>query len=170
MVVRTNRGREGTSRRRLHLINCRPGPCEHPPGLSPSVASCMPAVSGTLNLVRGKISRRTGRASRARPGTHTSPTTPELSRPVLRPDPRPSPRHGQRFERCSAGGQGVNLQTASRVVLYDVNWNPALELQAQDRAYRIGQEKKVPGARGRVGSRGGGRFEAGGRGAGRRWG
>ncbi|CAM9574492.1 unnamed protein product [Scytosiphon promiscuus] len=42
-----------------------------------------------------------------------------------------------------AGGQGLNLHTASRVVLYDVNWNPALELQAQDRAYRIGQKNKV---------------------------
>lgn len=47
-----------------------------------------------------------------------------------------------RFERA-AGGQGLNLYTASRVVLYDVNWNPALELQAQDRAYRIGQKNKV---------------------------
>ncbi|CAN0317407.1 unnamed protein product, partial [Hapterophycus canaliculatus] len=43
----------------------------------------------------------------------------------------------------AAGGQGLNLHTASRVVLYDVNWNPALELQAQDRAYRIGQKNKV---------------------------
>ncbi|CAN0074008.1 unnamed protein product [Ectocarpus fasciculatus] len=42
-----------------------------------------------------------------------------------------------------AGGQGLNLHTASRVVLYDVNWNPALGLQAQDRAYRIGQKRKV---------------------------
>eukprot|EP00903_Cladosiphon_okamuranus_P010410 g9847.t1 len=42
-----------------------------------------------------------------------------------------------------AGGQGLNLHTASRVILYDVNWNPALELQAQDRAYRIGQKNKV---------------------------
>lgn len=43
----------------------------------------------------------------------------------------------------AAGGQGLNLYTASRVVLYDANWNPALELQAQDRAYRIGQTNKV---------------------------
>lgn len=43
----------------------------------------------------------------------------------------------------AAGGQGLNLYTASRVILYDVNWNPALELQAQDRAYRIGQKNKV---------------------------
>lgn len=37
----------------------------------------------------------------------------------------------------------MNLVSASRVVLYDVNWNPATELQAQDRAYRIGQTNKV---------------------------
>ncbi|CAM9121876.1 unnamed protein product, partial [Ectocarpus sp. 13 AM-2016] len=43
----------------------------------------------------------------------------------------------------TAGGQGLNLHSASRVVLYDVNWNPALGLQAQDRAYRIGQKRKV---------------------------
>lgn len=43
----------------------------------------------------------------------------------------------------AAGGQGLNLVSASRVVLYDVNWNPATELQAQDRAYRIGQRNKV---------------------------
>ncbi|CAM9904415.1 unnamed protein product, partial [Choristocarpus tenellus] len=42
-----------------------------------------------------------------------------------------------------AGGQGLNLYTASKVIIYDVNWNPALELQAQDRAYRIGQKNKV---------------------------
>lgn len=43
----------------------------------------------------------------------------------------------------AAGGQGLNLYTASRVILYDVNWNPTQELQAQDRAYRIGQKNKV---------------------------
>jgi superfamily II DNA/RNA helicase len=46
---------------------------------------------------------------------------------------------------CStrAAGVGLNLQSASRVVVFDCNWNPAYDLQAQDRAYRIGQKKNV---------------------------
>jgi SWI/SNF-related matrix-associated actin-dependent regulator of chromatin subfamily A member 5 len=42
-----------------------------------------------------------------------------------------------------AGGLGINLQTADTVVLYDSDWNPQSDLQAQDRAHRIGQKKIV---------------------------
>ncbi|KAK3274685.1 hypothetical protein CYMTET_17141 [Cymbomonas tetramitiformis] len=42
-----------------------------------------------------------------------------------------------------AGGQGINLATADTVVLYDSCWNPQVDLQAQDRAHRIGQQKQV---------------------------
>uniref|UniRef100_A0A7S4ACA6 Chromatin-remodeling complex ATPase chain n=1 Tax=Pseudo-nitzschia australis TaxID=44445 RepID=A0A7S4ACA6_9STRA len=42
-----------------------------------------------------------------------------------------------------AGGLGINLQTADVVILYDSDWNPQADLQAQDRAHRIGQKKKV---------------------------
>jgi len=42
-----------------------------------------------------------------------------------------------------AGGQGINLATADTVVLYDTCWNPQVDLQAQDRAHRIGQKKQV---------------------------
>ena len=42
-----------------------------------------------------------------------------------------------------AGGQGINLATADVVVLYDTCWNPQVDLQAQDRAHRIGQKKQV---------------------------
>lgn len=41
------------------------------------------------------------------------------------------------------GGQGINLATADTVVLYDTCWNPQVDLQAQDRAHRIGQKKQV---------------------------
>ena len=42
-----------------------------------------------------------------------------------------------------AGGTGLNLTSASHVVLYDRWWNPAVEDQARDRAWRIGQTKMV---------------------------
>ena len=37
-----------------------------------------------------------------------------------------------------AGGLGINLATADIVVLYDSDWNPQMDLQAMDRAHRIG--------------------------------
>lgn len=42
-----------------------------------------------------------------------------------------------------AGGTGLNLTSASHVIHYDLWWNPAVEQQATDRAYRIGQRKNV---------------------------
>ncbi|KAJ3111427.1 hypothetical protein HDU96_005706 [Phlyctochytrium bullatum] len=42
-----------------------------------------------------------------------------------------------------AGGLGLNLQTADTVVIFDSDWNPHQDLQAQDRAHRIGQTKEV---------------------------
>lgn len=42
-----------------------------------------------------------------------------------------------------AGGSGLNLTAASHVIHYDLWWNPAVERQASDRAYRIGQHKNV---------------------------
>jgi SNF2 family DNA or RNA helicase len=38
-----------------------------------------------------------------------------------------------------AGGQGLNLQSANTVILYDSDWNPQGDLQAQDRVHRLGQ-------------------------------
>ena len=42
-----------------------------------------------------------------------------------------------------AGGVGLNLTAADTVIHYDPWWNPAVERQATDRAYRIGQDKPV---------------------------
>ena len=42
-----------------------------------------------------------------------------------------------------AAGTGLNLTAANNVIHYDLWWNPAVEAQATDRAYRIGQSKKV---------------------------
>ena len=55
---------------------------------------------------------------------------------------------GERVERVfllslKAGGTGLNLTAASHVVHFDLWWNPAVEAQATDRAYRIGQHRNV---------------------------
>lgn len=42
-----------------------------------------------------------------------------------------------------AGGLGINLASADTVVLYDSDWNPQMDLQAIDRAHRIGQQNPV---------------------------
>ncbi|KAI9449289.1 SNF2-family ATP dependent chromatin remodeling factor snf21 [Lactarius psammicola] len=42
-----------------------------------------------------------------------------------------------------AGGLGINLTAADTVVFYDQDWNPQMDLQAQDRAHRIGQTRPV---------------------------
>ncbi|EFX01297.1 DNA excision repair protein [Grosmannia clavigera kw1407] len=42
-----------------------------------------------------------------------------------------------------AGGVGLNITSANKVVIVDPHWNPAYDLQAQDRAYRIGQVRDV---------------------------
>ncbi|GKT70210.1 lymphoid-specific helicase [Colletotrichum tofieldiae] len=42
-----------------------------------------------------------------------------------------------------AGGQGINLASADTVILFDSDWNPQQDLQAQDRCHRIGQNRPV---------------------------
>ena len=42
-----------------------------------------------------------------------------------------------------AGGLGINLTGADTVIFYESDWNPTMDLQAMDRAHRIGQTSKV---------------------------
>ena len=42
-----------------------------------------------------------------------------------------------------AGGQGINLTAADTVIIYDSDWNPQMDIQAQDRCHRIGQTRNV---------------------------
>jgi len=42
-----------------------------------------------------------------------------------------------------AGGLGINLTAADTVILYDIDWNPQNDKQAEDRAHRIGQTRQV---------------------------
>ena len=42
-----------------------------------------------------------------------------------------------------AGGLGINLTAADTVIIYDSDWNPQNDLQAQARCHRIGQNKAV---------------------------
>lgn len=41
------------------------------------------------------------------------------------------------------GGIGVNLTGADRVIIYDPDWNPSTDIQARERAWRLGQEREV---------------------------
>ncbi len=52
---------------------------------------------------------------------------------------------GRRFFVLSlkAGGTGLNLTAASHIIHFDRWWNPAVENQATDRAFRIGQKRNV---------------------------
>lgn len=43
----------------------------------------------------------------------------------------------------TAGGVGLNLIGGNHLFLVDLHWNPQLEMQAQDRIYRVGQSKDV---------------------------
>ena len=53
------------------------------------------------------------------------------------------PAHRVLVSSLRAGGAGLNLTTASAVFHFDRWWNPAVEAQAEDRVYRIGQTRPV---------------------------
>ncbi|KAK9152799.1 hypothetical protein Sjap_000279 [Stephania japonica] len=70
-------------------------------------------------------------------------STPTNSRQPLVDDFNSSPSKQVFLISTRAGGLGLNLISANRVVIFDPNWNPAQDLQAQDRSFRYGQKRHV---------------------------
>ena len=72
---------------------------------------------------------------------HGSLTVPQ--REALIEDFQNNPERKVMILSLKAGGTGLNLTSATNVIHYDLWWNPAVEEQATDRTYRIGQDKNV---------------------------
>ena len=72
---------------------------------------------------------------------HGSLTVPQ--RETLIEDFQNNPDRKVMILSLKAGGTGLNLTSATNVIHYDLWWNPAVEDQATDRTYRIGQDKNV---------------------------
>ena len=72
---------------------------------------------------------------------HGSLTVPQ--RETLIDDFQNNPDRKVMILSLKAGGTGLNLTSATNVIHYDLWWNPAVEDQATDRTYRIGQDKNV---------------------------
>ncbi len=72
---------------------------------------------------------------------HGSLTVPQ--RETLIEDFQNNPERKVMILSLKAGGTGLNLTSATNVIHYDLWWNPAVEDQATDRTYRIGQDKNV---------------------------
>ncbi|XP_023645518.1 switch 2 isoform X2 [Capsella rubella] len=70
-------------------------------------------------------------------------STPTNLRQSLVDDFNASPSKQVFLISTKAGGLGLNLVSANRVVIFDPNWNPSHDLQAQDRSFRYGQKRHV---------------------------
>ena len=66
-----------------------------------------------------------------------------LKRDRMVTDFQENPVHKVMIVSLKAGGAGLNLTAANHVIHYDLWWNPAVENQATDRVFRIGQQKNV---------------------------
>ena len=112
--------------RRVGVRRRRADPRVHP--LRRRGAGAWPTTSPRSPARR---SPATTAASPAAPATASSPSSSRATGP------------GALVLSLKAGGTGLNLTAANHVVLYDRWWNPAVEDQARDRAWRIGQTRTV---------------------------
>ena len=83
------------------------------------------------------------RGHRRRRSPATTAASPAALATGSSPSSRAAPGPGALVLSLKAGGTGLNLTAANHVVLYDRWWNPAVEDQARDRAWRIGQQRTV---------------------------
>ena len=89
-------------------------------------------------LLQGWIAKKTGRKPEFLHGGVSV-----ARRAVMVDDFQNNPDSHILLVSLKAGGTGLNLTAASVVIHYDLWWNPAVESQASDRAWRIGQQRDV---------------------------
>lgn len=70
-------------------------------------------------------------------------STTMTSRQAMIPEFNSNPKISLFLISTRAGGLGINLTAANRVILYDVCWNPCFDMQAVSRVHRIGQKRPV---------------------------
>ncbi|KAK9449085.1 SNF2 family N-terminal domain-containing protein [Limtongia smithiae] len=70
-------------------------------------------------------------------------TTPIANRQVLVDEFNNTPDIDLFLLTTRVGGLGVNLTGADRVIIYDPDWNPSTDVQARERAWRLGQQREV---------------------------
>ena len=87
--------------------------------------------------------RHLARAPRAAPSRSSTAASAEPAASAWSPTSRPGVGAPLLLVSLKAGGTGLNLTAASQVIHYDRWWNPAVEDQATDRAWRIGQGRTV---------------------------
>lgn len=70
-------------------------------------------------------------------------STPIIQRQELVDQFNNDPKYNVFLLTTRVGGLGVNLTGASRVIIYDPDWNPSTDMQARERAWRLGQKQDV---------------------------
>ncbi|OJD32200.1 swi snf chromatin remodeling complex component [Diplodia corticola] len=122
----------------------------------PSTAAASPAPAPASSSKQNNNNTPTSKSSKPKPKPKPSRRTTTSSSKKPRREPSPpdvddddddeaeDPPPANLFLLSTrAGGQGINLAAADTVVLFDSDWNPQQDLQAQDRAHRIGQTRNV---------------------------